>query len=184
MTKIDLFFLERYVIYYLARGRGFPKTAHLNVNGILTKSKLQEVQLLLRSTKIDVLGITESKLTSKISDTELNIDGYNFIRKDRNREDGGGGCLLYYLEDLPISECPIFAPEEDNTKTIWVDVKFHSQHLALAEMYRPPKDLLFFEKLDKQLQHVTTRRKNILIMGDLNSDMSPTFLKKLIVEGN
>ncbi|RMX36495.1 hypothetical protein pdam_00010010 [Pocillopora damicornis] len=42
-------------------------------------------------------------------------------------------------------------------------------------MYRPPKDLSFYEKLeklDKQLQHISRRRNNIFIIGDLNSDVS------------
>ena len=42
------------------------KVTHIKVNGLLTKAKLQQIQLLLEMTKLDVLGISESKLTMEI----------------------------------------------------------------------------------------------------------------------
>ena len=61
------------------------------MNGLLTRSKLQKVKILLSETKFDMLGITETKLSSRTADEEL-IDGYKFVRLDRVKEDGGGGC--------------------------------------------------------------------------------------------
>lgn len=137
----------------ISAGRGFLKTAHINVNGILTKSKLDEIRLLLRTTGLDILGITESKLTNDVKDEDLDIAGYKFIRRDRPCEDGGGGCLLYYMEDMHLTENPRFLPHDiDNLEAIWVDILFHSQRLALSVMYRPPKDMSFYDTLDKQLQ--------------------------------
>ena len=157
----------------ISAGRGFLKTAHINVNGILTKSKLDEIRLLLRTTGLDILGITESKLTNDVKDEDLDIVGYKFIRRDRPCEDGGGGCLLYYMEDMHLTENPRFLPHDiDNLEAIWVDILFHSQKLPLSVMYRPPKDMSFYDTLDKQLQCIARRRKNIFIMGDLNSDVS------------
>ncbi|KAL9972248.1 hypothetical protein ACROYT_G018519 [Oculina patagonica] len=140
----------------ISAGRGFLKTAHINVNGILTKSKLDEIRLLLRTTGLDILGITESKLTNDVKDEDLDIAGYKFIRRDRPCEDGGGGCLLYYMEDMHLTENPRFLPHDiDNLEAIWVDILFHSQRLALSVMYRPPKDMSFYDTLDKQLQYDT-----------------------------
>ena len=45
----------------------YLKVAHVNVNGLLTLSKLQEVKILLSETKFDMLGITETKLSSPIT---------------------------------------------------------------------------------------------------------------------
>ena len=53
----------------------YLKVAHINVNGLLTRSKLQEVKILLSETKFDMLGITETKLSSRTGDEKLNIDG-------------------------------------------------------------------------------------------------------------
>ena len=57
----------------------YLKVAHINVNGLLTRSKLQEVKIVLSETKFDMLGITEIKLSSRTADEELNIDGYKFV---------------------------------------------------------------------------------------------------------
>ena len=64
---------------------------HINVNGLMTLNKLQEVKLLFSTTKFDIMGITKTKFTGKIKDEELDIEGYKFVRNDREKEDGGGG---------------------------------------------------------------------------------------------
>ena len=83
-------------------GKVHLKLGHVNVNGIMTLSKLREIKVLLQTAKFDMLGITETKLISRTTDEQLDIEGYKFIRKDREKEDGGGGCMLYYLEDLDL----------------------------------------------------------------------------------
>ena len=55
-------------------GKANPKIGHVNVNGLMTLSKLQEIILLLSTTKFDIMGITETKFTGKIRDEELDID--------------------------------------------------------------------------------------------------------------
>ena len=69
-------------------GKANLKIGHVNVNRLMTLSKLQEIKLLLSTTKFDIMGITETKFTGKIKDEELDIDGYKFVRKDRKKEDG------------------------------------------------------------------------------------------------
>ena len=50
---------------------------------------------------LEVLAINESKLDNSIADGEINIPGYNLIRKDRNRS--GGGVALYIKDHLSFS---------------------------------------------------------------------------------
>ena len=83
-------------------GKAHLKLGHVNVNGIMTLSKLREIKVLLQTAKFDILGITETKLISRTTDEQPDIEGYKFIRKDREKKDGGGGCMLYYLEDLDL----------------------------------------------------------------------------------
>ena len=49
--------------------KSHSKVAHINANRLLTKSKLQEIQILLETTMFDLLGISASKLTRKNEDT-------------------------------------------------------------------------------------------------------------------
>ena len=153
-------------------GKANLKIGHVNVNGLMTLSKLQEIKLLLSTTKFDIMGITETKFTGTIKDEELDINGYKFVRKDRRDEDGGGGCMLYYQESLDVTEnIKLFPAELDTLEAIWVEFKLHSQRLLLSVMYRSQKHVDIYETLDKQLEYIWEKRKNIHIIGDLNSDL-------------
>ena len=58
-------------------------------------------------TKPAILGITESKLDSSVSDQELNINGYIILKSDRNRK--GGGVACYVRADLCFNTRNIFS---------------------------------------------------------------------------
>ena len=60
---------------------------HINVNSLLPK--IDELRDVVGHTKPAVLGITESKLDSSVSDPEVNISGYSILWSDRNRYCGG-----------------------------------------------------------------------------------------------
>ena len=76
------------------------KIAHINVNGL--KGKLSEIRMLLLDTCLDILAVSETKLANDITDSEIAIEGYLSIRKDRDRN--GGGVLLYYKDSLTAYE--------------------------------------------------------------------------------
>ena len=63
---------------------------HINVNNLLLK--IDELRDIVGHTKPAILGITESKLDSSVSDQEVNINGYSILRRDRNRNGGGVAC--------------------------------------------------------------------------------------------
>ena len=43
----------------------------------------------------DIIGVTESWTDDKISDAEIQIDGFVLFRQDRVVSKGGGGIALY-----------------------------------------------------------------------------------------
>lgn len=43
---------------------------------------------------MSVIGLTETKLDKSISNAEIKIEGYNLLRKDRNRHGGGVACFI------------------------------------------------------------------------------------------
>ena len=83
----------------LTNQRGL-KIGHINVNGL--KQKLSEISLLLNTVKLDLLAISETHLTSSVSNDQINIDGYNMVRSDRYDGRRGGGTLIYYHERLTV----------------------------------------------------------------------------------
>ena len=46
-------------------GKAHLKLGHVNVNGIMTLSKLREIKVLLQTAKFDILGITETKINQQ-----------------------------------------------------------------------------------------------------------------------
>ena len=53
---------------------------HLNVNSLL--SKIDELRDITNYIKPAILGITESKLDSSVTNTDVNINGYSIIRNE------------------------------------------------------------------------------------------------------
>ena len=138
----------------------------------MTKAKLQELKLILETTKLDILdilGITETKL-GKERDEEIEIEGYKLYRRDRDRN-SGGGIVMYYKENLNMTELKLQIDTKIVVETIWADVQMHSQKMAVAVVYRPPDQLNFYSEFAKQVEKIRDKRTNLLIMGDLNSDM-------------
>ena len=80
----------------------------------------------------------------------------------------GGGCMLYYLEDLDLYETDIIRTK---LEAIWGDVELHSQRISLSIMYRPPKDQNVLNTLSDEIEKLWAQKKNILLMGDLNADI-------------
>ena len=142
--------------------------AHINVNGLL--HKMDEISLLLRETKIDILAITETHLHGNISDNEIDIEEYSIIRKDRlNQNNHWGGVLFYYREHLEIHQSTI--SDEFRMEDLWLEIIIKSQRLLVGCVYRPPNDKRFLQQFQKMLENIT-QRANVLILGDFNIDLS------------
>ena len=70
---------------------------------------MDELRVLISHSSIDILAINESKIDDSILDNEININGYNIVRKDRNRSDGG--VVLYIRDTISFSERKDLVPE-------------------------------------------------------------------------
>ena len=86
---------------------------------------------------------------------QLDIEGYKFLRKDREKEDGGGGCMLYYVEDLDLYETDTIRTK---LEAIWIDVELRSQRISLSMMYRPPKDQKVFDTLSDETEKLWAKK--------------------------
>lgn len=53
----------------------------------------------------------------------------------------------------------------------WIELEISSQKILISSVYRPPDDMQFFDKLQKELEPLCQRRSNLLILGDLNADL-------------
>ena len=71
----------------------FPKFLLSNVRSMV--NKIDEIQGVLSTNKCDILKLTESWLTSKVSDALITIPDYKHICKDRPNDQRGGGICTY-----------------------------------------------------------------------------------------
>ena len=68
----------------------------LNINGLL--SHIDELMVFIDDHRPDIICISETKIDDKIHYSDIEIDKYLLVRKDRNSD--GGGVAIYILKDL------------------------------------------------------------------------------------
>ena len=107
-------------------------------------------------------------MSDKIKDEEIRIDRCTVQRLDRSNQKGGG-CLIYYREYLDVIPKPKL--EVKLVEATWIEVICRSQRLLIGTVYRPPKDKDFYDTFNKILDDLWTKRNNILLIGDFNSDL-------------
>ena len=120
--------------------------------------------------KWDILGVTETHLTASFPDNLLRLPGFDFVRKDRSGSKGGG-VLIYYQESLTVHQDLKWNIQE--LEAVWINVTMRSQSTLIGCLYRPPKDMTFFSSLQGLLNKIWVKRKIVVLIGDLNSNLLP-----------
>ena len=152
------------------------KFLHLNVNSLLPK--VDELRLLLlRYKDIDFFSITETHLSSNISDDEIGIPGYTIYRLDRQAQSKGGGVLVYVRNCVSVSRR--YDLESKSIEGIWLEILItKSKNILFGSLYRPPISSQFISAdfnaiLEDTLSLAATENKEILLVGDLNANFLP-----------
>ena len=119
---------------------------HLNINSLLPKiDKLREIVKISNPT---VIGITETKLDSSISHSEISIDGYCVIRRDRNRK--AGGVICYVTNKICYSTKNCISNEIEN---IFIELLIpKTKPIKFGIVYKPPDQARFLEILSDSLK--------------------------------
>ena len=97
----------------IKRMRGF-KIAHLNIRSLI--KNIDQLRIYLHCQKYDVITLNETMLDSTVIDHEININGYDFIRVDRNRH--GGGVAMYERSSTDYKVRYDFMTDELETITV------------------------------------------------------------------
>ena len=159
------------------------KVFHQNVNGIYRKIDEIKIMFLETRNKIQIFGVTETHLSPSYNTCSVEIDGYDFIRKDRSNGKGGGvGC--YIEKDLNWQRRTDL--EKENIEAIWIELFVkNSSSILICIIYRPPDSSkylssTFEEKLDDVLMTTAVEEKETIILGDINCDfLKPSDHKSL-----
>ena len=138
---------------------------HLNVNSLLPK--IDEIRYIAERTKAAVIGKSESKLDESIFQSEIQIDNYDLLRCDRNRN--GGGVACYIRSDISYVQKDFFPNVIEN---IFFEILLpKTSPITVSIMYRPPSQTNFLEILNMTFEKVDVDKKEIYILGDFNINM-------------
>ena len=157
--------------------KGF-RIGHINIQGL--NNKIDQVRLMLSSeqNKIQLFGLSETKLQSFHPDTIYEIDGYQKpFRRDRT-ENQGGGILLYAENGVACKRRPDL--ENEQLECIWLEVKPNkSKSFLVGHMYRPPNSgIIWNEHFEECIENVLKEEKELYLLGDINRDLLNTKIKK------
>ena len=105
---------------------------HLKINFLGNKFEMPEEMI---KDKIDIFLISETKLYSSFPSGQFVVKGYSTpFRSDRNQN--GGGLLLYVREDIPCKILNEYIPEKP-TENVFVEINLRSRKWLLSCSYDP-----------------------------------------------
>ena len=105
---------------------------HLNINSLVPK--VDELRVIAKISNAAVIGISESKLDDSVLNPEVEINGYDLLRCDRNRH--GGRIACYIRQDLCYRTRTICSKEIEN---LFFDILLpKSKPFTVSILYRPP----------------------------------------------
>ena len=145
------------------QARGF-KIASLNIASLL--AHIDELRLLMADKNLDVLAINETRLSDLIDDSCIHIQGYDIVRRDRNRN--GGGVCLYIRSSINFKTRSNLM--SDIYEAIVVEIfKPNSQPFCIVAVYRPPgTEDEFFCYYEDVIKSLDFENKEIIVIGDMN----------------
>ena len=160
------------------------KIGLLNICTLL--SNVDEIFSILHDNDFKILCLNETRLDHTISDGEIEINGFNIVRKDRNRK--GGGVAIYICKTINFE---IWDDLFDHSKEmIWLEIKLpHFNPFMLACLYSPPSTSKseYFSDITTNIDKVSRLGLDIMILGDLNDDcyniesVACSFCKNVII---
>lgn len=145
--------------------------AHVNINSL---SKCKEYVLeILQLKYIDVLCITESKLSDTDMNCEYEVDGYKLYREDRLAN--SGGMIVWFRCDIPHKRNNEleFTSYDPHIESMLFSFTVKKQTWYLIFVYKNPKvsEKIFVEKLISAYNSMTSLGKEIILLGDVNINM-------------
>ena len=143
---------------------------HLNVCGLFAKIDL--LSLFMKKHDFDIFGVTETLLKDSLLTPLIEIEGYNFERRDRGK--AGGGVGVYLKTSIEY----IRRQDLENVNTELICLEIFSQHtkpFLLCVLYHPPSSSkhickYYVEVFDNVLSKIKTNSKSeeVIIIGDIN----------------
>jgi hypothetical protein len=132
----------------ICKGNNYINVAHINIRSL--RNKVEEIEILLKICRFDILAVTETYLDKNIDNMQLEIENYKIVRRDRLTGQVGGGCLVYISDNINLSRIKYLETKE--IEGIWLKFNTRKSSFILGNIYRPPSDINFFPQFDRVLE--------------------------------
>ncbi len=132
---------------------------HINIRSLTPKR--EQIEHLLCDSNIDILGLSETWLSSSSPEAVTLLPGYSVFRQDRNGR--GGGVLLYIKNSLKCIRQ--MAPSDVKIEYVSVKVSLSSEMcFVFICVYHPPSTRSdFYDQLKLFLNHFSSMNEVILV---------------------
>ena len=134
---------------------------HINIRSIVSTAKQLELQQLLAANPSEFISLNETWLKPH---NDFSLEGYQMIRSDRTHKKGGGSALLI-RNNIPGNEIKI-SNNNINSNAVGFEIECGSHSLAIFSIYCSPLTPLN----NNLLEHICTKYKYFIILGDLNAN--------------
>ena len=166
--------------------KGF-KISHLNIRSLV--KNVDQFRIYSHNCKFDIICLSETMLDGTIQDYEVNVNGYEVIRKDRNRN--GGGVAIYIRNCISYKLRPDL--DHANLESITIEIfKPKAKSFLINTWYRPPgtsptsypgsgshygdpgyevgTSLDLFSDYKECIRKMDYENKEVITIGDFNCD--------------
>ena len=145
--------------------------AHLNINSI--RHKFYEIYDMLNGNRIDIFGISETKISASFRNAQLNIPGFKLHRQDRYLKGNGGGIIVYIKDSIPHRILRKHSGITDGVEYMSFEVCFKKCKWFLVYVYKPPKvsDDCTWSVLSCLADCFVNNGNVTVFFGDINNDM-------------
>lgn len=129
-----------------------------NADGI--RSKIVELQDLVRALDVDIIALCETRISPCVN---LNTPGFHCYRQDKVADGRGQGVAILIKEDIP--HVTIKIPRTHNLEAIGIQLCLSGKIVTFIAAYQSPNLPLLCNDLDI----IINTFQSVVIMGDLNT---------------
>ncbi|XP_075170493.1 uncharacterized protein LOC142242865 [Haematobia irritans] len=153
------------VIRILGKQKPCIHMCHINAQSLA--NKMDEFRYIFEQSGVDIICVSETWFNSSISDNLVRTYGYTALRNDRCSVDGG---VAIYIKNHFRHKVICKSMYNDIVEYIFIESMFNGRKSLVGCIYRPNKNIPF-DSLLTVLTNITVHYDDILLAGDLNSNL-------------
>ena len=137
------------------------------------RDKIDQIRLIIAERETAIFVAVETWLDGSHRNSEVCVNGYNMIRRDRAKDPNRGGIVVYTKKGIDVTGIDIENHSDDcNCENIWLKLSFGTcKTIILGAVYRSHLNKNFTSHIKTDLQRVSSMKHPIILVGDFNYDL-------------